>query len=128
MPDMFRSPSDSGNDGTRTSIVAVTGPRTMWPGAKARSLKDARDQQDSRILLVVLADTGITWTEPRDLTMAQLKAVVEGPENGGPRLSSVRGMLCLFADGHVDILPPETPWESIESLLAFDGEVNAEAP
>jgi type II secretory pathway pseudopilin PulG len=128
MPDMFGSPNDSENDGTRTSIVAVSGPGTPWPGAKAHSLSDVRNAQGNKILLVVLADTGIVWTEPRDVTMDQLKNILEGPEQGGPRLPSVRGMLCLFADMHVEMLPSDTPWETIEGMLTSGGEQNAEAP
>jgi hypothetical protein len=55
-----------------TPYVAVTGPGTAWPGAKATRFKDCRDGASHTIMLVETAGADIAWSEPRDVTLEEV--------------------------------------------------------
>ena len=69
------------------------------------------------ILLVETEDSGVSWMEPRDLTVEE---ALRGA-NGGPglRIRSChgRGANCLFADLDVQFLPETTAPNDLERLL-----------
>lgn len=72
MPDVYACPSREPPDEdlkNRTSYVAVVGDGTMWPGdGQSRQLSDVSDAA-SNTILVIESDCGITWYEPRDLSL-----------------------------------------------------------
>ncbi len=87
----------------KTSYVAVVGPNTAWPGSVGRKLSAIRNPRKT-ILLIELADSGIPWSEPRDLTVEDL-AAADDPSAKPLVLSHHHHANALFADGHVDALP-----------------------
>ena len=56
---------------TQTSFVAVVGRNAAWPGTKARKLgpTDFPGGASHTIMLVEVANSGISWMEPRDLSL-----------------------------------------------------------
>lgn len=68
-------PHDAEDYGMRTNYVAVVGKDAAWEGEKPRSLKDAglRGKEDSTIIVVEVAGAGIRWTEPKDLSLEELR-------------------------------------------------------
>ncbi len=51
-----------------TSYVAVIGNDTFWPGAKPRYLSGDIEQFKDKILFIEISNSGIPWTEPRDIS------------------------------------------------------------
>jgi prepilin-type processing-associated H-X9-DG protein len=119
-PRVYACPSDKdieSADSSQTSYVAVVGPESAWLGDKSRKLSDL-SLQTSTILLVETADTGIAWTEPRDISVDALKSASLGspivPASSGHgdyrgffySQRHFSGVNVTFADGHGQFLPP----------------------
>jgi hypothetical protein len=78
--DVYRCPSRPKRQrATDTSYVVVTGPKTMWPGAKSTSLSDSTDGTSNTLMVVEMANSGIHWMEPRDLDMATMPLTINTP-------------------------------------------------
>ena len=60
----------------RTSYVAVVGRIAAWPGEKSRELGsvDFPGGPSNTIMVVEMANSGIQWAEPRDLSLDALEA------------------------------------------------------
>ena len=76
-PREFACPSDEktnapGSD--ETNYVAVVGPNAAWQGAKSRRPSDFGRAASTTIMLVEVANAGIKWGEPRDLSLDALEA------------------------------------------------------
>lgn len=68
-PDIYACPSDTAaQSSANTSYVAVVGRETVWRDSGGMKLDAVRDRLDETILLVEVADSGINWLEPRDLS------------------------------------------------------------
>jgi prepilin-type processing-associated H-X9-DG protein len=110
-----KSPSLSGE----TSYVAVVGPWTMFPGAKAVSEKDIKDGHGNTILLVEIHHSGIYWTEPGDLDVQQVVGIKSGRGLSSPHGA---GANVLMADGSVQYLENASLTPAlIRALLTIDG-------
>jgi prepilin-type processing-associated H-X9-DG protein len=105
------------NDTTQTSYLAVVGPNTAWPGATGRKFSEFKDPS-STILVVEVVNSGIQWSEPRDLYVGQM---APGINAGGTNLgmSSWHGPYAnaVFADGSVHTLPNELDPKTLKALL-----------
>jgi hypothetical protein len=119
---VYTCPSNRKRDPPETtSYVAVVGPRTAWPGTQGSKLADFTDGPENTVLLVEMAGSGIRWSEPRDLCVAQMVARLNPPSGVGPSSRHVpRGVNVLFADGTVRSLR-DLPPEVIYALLSRDG-------
>jgi hypothetical protein len=120
-----------------TSYVAVTGPNTAWPGATCRRVSEFKDGISNTILVIEVADSGIRWTEPRDLAFDEVPFTVTDPRTGGGRglssrhISDIGGCFCdpevfcgahvLVGDGSVRRLALETQPELLRAMLTIDG-------
>ncbi len=64
-----------------TNYVAVVGVNNAWCGERSRSVDaaDLRGKADSTVMLVEVANTGIRWTEPKDLSVEAVHTVVASP-------------------------------------------------
>jgi prepilin-type processing-associated H-X9-DG protein len=101
---LFSCPDD--NYGQNASYLAVVGSNTAWPGATGRKLSEIKNPSKT-ILVIEVANSGINWAEPRDLTIAQVAQGLN-PKNGlGPSSHHPGGVNVLFADGHVEFLPED---------------------
>jgi hypothetical protein len=74
-PSVYACPDDKdalAQDVTMTSYAAVVGVNAAWPGEKPGKLIGDLSQT---IMLVEVANAGIKWTEPRDLSLDALQTV-----------------------------------------------------
>jgi prepilin-type processing-associated H-X9-DG protein len=74
-PKVYACPSDRNAlspVANQTSYVAVVGPNAAWAGGKPRKLKDFGGDVSKTIMLVEVANSGIDWAEPRDLSLDAL--------------------------------------------------------
>jgi hypothetical protein len=121
---LYDCPSRSGRyPNFDTSYVAVVGANTAWPGAKAISYASITDRTSETLLIVEMANSGIHWMEPRDLSFDEIPIAINPPN--GPGISSPHPnvALALFADGHTAAISERTPPEIVRRLLTIaDGE------
>ena len=128
IPRWYRCPN---SDGPRdeTSYVAIVGDETGWPGASGRNVREIRDGLSNTISVVEVADAGINWMEPRDLTLEQASVGI-GPSETKEHIGSRHrdGANCLFFDGSVHYLPNEISPTLLQALLTTNGGEVAELP
>ncbi len=72
-----------------TSYFAVVGPNAAWAGDKPRKLADFGDQASHTIMLVEVADSGVSRAEPKDVSLNTLGAA--GPNSAALTPSSHHG-------------------------------------
>jgi len=79
-----RNPSAGSPGAKETNYVAVVGPNAAFTGDKSKKLADFGTDVGSTIMLVEVADSGILWTEPKDLSLD-----TTGPDVGKSTLPNV---------------------------------------
>jgi hypothetical protein len=120
-PWFFHCPSAKG-ERYETSYVAVVGPETAWPGAKAMRLGDIGDRPGQTILLIEVVDSGIHWAEPRDWPYEwAIQGINTQPTMPGLSSGHRSGAQAAFFDGTVRFLPNDTPLETLRALLTANG-------
>lgn len=116
--DNFRCPvtADARKLG-ETNYMMVVGSGTALPSGQPAVCESAAEESDDAILVVEVADSGVFWTEPRDLNLDEMSFRVNDKER--PSISShhVRGAMVLFADGRVELLDESTSPEELRELL-----------
>lgn len=114
--DVYTCPSDP-TAGTETSYVAVVGPETVWPGPAGMRIRDITDGTSNTVMLVEVADAGIHWMEPRDLTFAEATV-------GKASSFHADGFNSLFCDGSVHFLDNDLSTAVLHDMItARSGEV-----
>jgi hypothetical protein len=109
---------------SETCYMAVIGPGTAWrsDGPVARS--ELPDNGSHTVMLVEVANSGVHWAAPRDLTVDE---ALEGLKTGeGLRISTElkNKTNVLTADGQIHYLPTRMPFSLWKKLL--DGEMAKE--
>jgi hypothetical protein len=118
---VFRCPSSEKDPkSTETNYVMVTGPGTAAEALAKGSPKPGASV--NRIVLVEVADSGIDWMEPKDLTLEEALAGINCPNVRGisARHGRGRGANVAFSTGTVRRLPATLPRESLEAFLTQD--------
>ena len=94
MPAIFDCPSRPGSESvpsTLTSYVVVSGPGTLFPGAKPVDLDPAASRVASTLMIVEASNARIPWTKPEDLNVPSMslrindtsRAGISSPHPGG---------------------------------------------
>ncbi len=123
----FRCPSQP-SERVTASYLAVTGATTAWPGPTSLASQDYGKPASGVIHLVENRDSGIYWTEPRDVEFDRVDFIVDSPPQirlasrrpgSIPALSSDHrgGANVLFADASVEFLPTATDPEVLKDML-----------
>lgn len=72
----FRCPFDCGSQHAETSYVAVNGPQTLWSETGSSAYGNIPDDRSAtHVLVLEVEDSGILWSEPRDLDATILQRV-----------------------------------------------------
>jgi hypothetical protein len=116
----YSCPVDS-NKGDHTSYVAVVGPGTAWPGAKSTRTSDMGDGPNRTILIAEVADSGINWTEPRDIAFDQMDFHINGTARNAISSCHRGNANVLMADCCVRSLRDTLPPETVRALLTIAG-------
>jgi uncharacterized protein DUF1559 len=125
----YQCPEQREENSSEANYVAVIGPRTAWPGDEPTKVADFADGTSTTLVVVEVVDSGIAWTEPKDLTIHQ---AVEGLQQGGglaigsghtfsnhlyaPTLGAHLG----YADGHLELLLENAPSDQWREVLQLD--------
>lgn len=72
MPAIFRVASETPSH-QYTSVVAMSGDGLIFNGPSSTRLDDIADGIENTILLTEITNSNIVWTEPRDLSIAELE-------------------------------------------------------
>lgn len=125
---LFDCPSDI-HAMTDTSYVAVTGPQTIWPGAKTTKMSDIKDGTSNTIMLVEVHNSGIHWMEPRDLDMSKMPMTVNSPTGLSISSGHPGGLANIaLADGGVRAIGNNTSPKSLRAALTIAGGENDRLP
>jgi hypothetical protein len=131
-PDIYNCPSDRDSHGSAvTNYVAVVGAKAAWAGREPLDFGDFPDGTSSTIIVVEVADSGIHWMEPRDLSFEEARRGINAP--GRARLSSHHaldhgyfyhdepGVDVAMVDGSVRFLADWLDQPTLEAMLTIDG-------
>ncbi len=81
-----------------TNLVVITGPGTAFPGPRSTRMEDFADGLNNTILLAEIANSDITWLEPRDLDVRQMSFRANEPSRPSVSTSRRTGPYLVFAD------------------------------
>jgi hypothetical protein len=120
MPLVYRCPSDNESPLRQANVAVVTGPGTLFDGPKASRREEILDGPENTLLFVEVADSGCTWTEPRDLPLKSLKLPMNSDSHG---ISShhPRWVHVVFANGRAIALPISTKPDIVRALCTSRG-------
>jgi prepilin-type processing-associated H-X9-DG protein len=122
MDSIYRCPEATG-DPQETSYVAVVDPETGWPGATPIKIRDMKDGTSKTIAIVEVANSGITWMEPRDMTLTEALRGIN-PLGPGLKISSDHadgGANVGYFDAHVSFLPNGLSPDVLRGLFTASG-------
>jgi prepilin-type processing-associated H-X9-DG protein len=115
----YYCPSDvREKDDFTTNYIAIIGPETAWREKGSVKFSDLPDGGSHTVMLVEVANSGVHWAEPRDITVEEaLKRMKTGQGLG---ISSVHPSVInvLFADGSVQCLRKDMPISMWKKLFA----------
>ncbi len=110
-----------------TNVLAVVDLDTVITPDGQVNLRDIADGAANTILAVELQDSGVIWSEPRDLTIDEfIAAMKRQPGEPGPRPIYRDVVMCLYADGGTRGLPIDTTPEMLRALCTRAGGENAQ--
>ena len=124
----FNCPSRVDGD-SGCSYVAVVGDDTVWRDADPVSLEELEKVINDTILLVEVRNSGIAWSEPRDLMYSELTFRINDSERLSPssahetcipcRSRKVLPINVVMVDGSVRRLPETTVPEALRDMLTI---------
>ena len=100
---------------SETNYVAVVGKSGAWSGDKARTLNDLGDKAANTIMVIETVNSGIAWSEPKDLSLDELaekngESGLTPSSSHGPKSNffvtyeEANGVYAAMADGSVRYL------------------------
>ncbi len=122
----YHCPDDT-SPPTQTSYVMIVVPQgTGQPLSignepnRVTKAADVKDGLSNTILVVEVCDSGIAWSEPRDMTLDELRAGVNAPGANGIRSHHPGGACVLLADGSVRFLSETMDMELLRILAEMN--------
>src|SRR5262249_9849418 len=114
-------PSRFSNPTNLTSYVAVTGPGTIFPGARSTAIADITDGTPNTLMVVEVADVQIPWTAPWDLDVRAMSFRINDTTGRGIWSKHPGGANVGVADGHTWWAPESVTPENLKALLTISG-------
>lgn len=127
VPSFYACPNAA--DGLRTharwtSYVAVVGPETAFPGVQATKRADFGAGRGETIAIAEVANSGIAWTEPRDLDLKSMSFSLNDPSRPSISTFDRDGPGVVFIDGSNGRLSWDLPPKALRALLIRPGATN----
>ena len=104
MPRVYSCPDDLVPGSGVTSYMTVVGPHAFSTGPKGRKITEITDGTSNTIMVAEVADSQISWMEPKDIDAEHMPLQINGSHSpGNPGISShhPRGANVAFCDGSV---------------------------
>jgi len=121
MPPGFHCPKDKRAGRTDTSYVMLVGPGAFSEGATPTTIADFADGTSNTIAVVEMSDSGILWTEPRDLHIEGTRFMMNDNVAASPRSRHPGGVNTLSVDASVRYISDEIPPEQLNALITRAG-------
>ncbi len=120
---VWTAPDVSSLDPSHTSYVLLTGPGTAFDGNKSISLNDFSNQHKV-VFAIEVVDSGIPWTEPRDLPVDQVEEMLLSG-----KIASDNGLIrVLMADGVVDQITISEATERLSEMALITKSESTKPP
>jgi len=121
---LFLRPEDPKDGPPLTRFLAVVAPKTPFPGSRNLTFGDITDGMATTIAFGEVAESDISWAEPRDLRSDEMVYRINGPSRKRGFGSPYGGTRVLMMNGMVRVLKDQTPPEVLRALTtAAGGEV-----
>ena len=106
---------------SQVSYLAIVGEETAFPPDRGAKLSEFTDGTSNTILFVESLNSGIKWTEPRDLEFATMSFKIN--DRTKPSISSRHpgGANAVFADGTVSFITEAITTEELKALITKAG-------
>jgi prepilin-type processing-associated H-X9-DG protein len=101
--------------------MVITGPATVFDGAKACSIAQIKDGTSSTIMVVETAGSGVNWAEPKDLDASMLSFPVGARTPNSTGSYHPGGMQAAMCDGSVHFMSDAISPQTFNALLTKDG-------
>lgn len=127
-PSVFSCPADMAAGPYDTSYVLVTGEYSAWPDDHAPNLDEFTDDLEQTIALVEVANSGIHWMEPRDLSLSEAVRGINAKTGLGISSRHRGGAFSGRADGSVWFVSESLDREQLRAILTPSGGEVVEMP
>jgi len=117
----FTCPSSPNSTSTETNYMVITGPGTVFEGAKGTRLRDVLDGTASTILVVEVTGTGTKWAEPKDLDASNVAPPFSAGNAGNAGSCHPGGMNAVLCDGSVRFISDATARELLNAMITRAG-------
>jgi hypothetical protein len=112
-------PSEEIKDTSWTSYVMFVGPTAFSDGPTGRRLNEIAegDGTTNTVAVVEMSPSGILWTAPYDLNVAEMSFRINDEVQPAPRSCHSGGVFASFVDGHVEFLSVADGMEDVKEHL-----------
>jgi Protein of unknown function (DUF1559) len=121
MPSNFACPSRCSNPTHLTSYVAVTGPGTLFPGARSTKFDDVIDGMSNTLMIVEVDSVNVPWTAPWDLDVRTMSFQINDAKHAGISSKHPGGANVGVADGRTRWARNSVTPENLRGLLTIAG-------
>jgi prepilin-type processing-associated H-X9-DG protein len=121
IPGGYRCPAVRYAGSTETSYVMIVGEGTVGGEPnEGVSYKDITDGTSRTIMAIEVAESGIPWLEPRDVTVQEAVEYITNPAASDRKHAHRGGVMVLMADGSVYFIGASIDPQNLTSLLLRD--------
>lgn len=120
MPQVFQCPTDP-TMGRTTDYMVIVGKETPFEGAKACRMTDISDGTSNTIMVVEVKNSGVTWTQPKDIDFAASSFVLNKGPDGDIGSHHASGTVAAMCDGSVRTIPKNTQPADVKAMATKAG-------
>jgi hypothetical protein len=118
---IYSCPSNRDNNGLDTDFVMPVGPGAISDGPQSVGYKEITDGASHTIMVAEMSDSGICWTEPRDLVLADMSDKIDDPTAPGLRSHHPGVVHVVMADSSVRSISKNIDPRVLKGLFTIAG-------
>jgi prepilin-type processing-associated H-X9-DG protein len=115
----YRCPAETSAEPSWTSYVMLVGPTAFSDGPNGRKFKEITDGASNTVMVVEMSPSGILWTAPYDLNVAEMSCKINDPDRPSPRSCHAHDANMVFADGSVQFVSPDEQY--LKAITTING-------
>lgn len=128
MPRSFHGPWNQDKQSRETGYLVITGPGTLFEDGQDNRFEDCTDGLSNTILTVEVKNSGIHWTEPRDLDIRKMIMQINSSNDNGVSAPWKKGAQVGMADGSVKFLPRDLLDSTLRAMITRNGREQVQIP
>jgi hypothetical protein len=125
---MYHCASDRDSDPLDTSYVTIVGRDAYSPGPMGRKLEELTRGTSNTIAIAEMAESGIPWMAPRDLSFDTMSFKINDRSGVGIRSKHSGGACVAMADGSTRGLAKDTDPEVVKNLCKVSDREDPSSP